>query len=65
MSVDFLITLGVTIFCRSWIYSLSMNVRFWSELCVCMQVGTLFRPLRTVNKNTAISDKKKHAVCKQ
>ena len=24
--------------------------RFWSELCVCVQVGTLFRALRTVNK---------------
>jgi len=37
MSVDFLITLGVTIFCRSWNYSLSvivLNVSFWPELCV-------------------------------
>jgi len=65
LSVYLLMTLGVTIFCRSWNYSLSMivlNVSFWSELCVCMKMGTLMGAwcllLRKVNKNTVTSDKK-------
>jgi hypothetical protein len=47
MSVNFLITVGVTIFCRSWNYSLSvivLNVSVWSELCVHADghfIGTL------------------------